>query len=371
MMIIIFAVLFLLGCLCAMAVQSARYGKQWFHNFDVELAFSEEQVGEGDTVYLYETVTNNKDMILPAVCVKFKTSRYLSFGDLVGGAVSDYFYRNDVLSVRGYEKVRRKLPCKCTRRGEYWIQEAEIVGNDYFLRNKYLEKKEVDAHLIVYPSMVSVERVIPLFQKSYGEIRTQVPMFEDPFEYVGVRDYMPGDSMGRVHWKASARTGKWQVKTSAYTASEPVLILLNLESPGAFINHQAMEENIRIAYSLVYYLDKRGIETTLVVNGDETIRLSGNGRGHLSHVRRRLATVSYEKIVKKGDELLERESGGVSRTEHTFFISSAGKPEIQKQLSEWIRKGNSVTWVATIFGGEDDTREIAPGLEPYLYRWKG
>lgn len=371
MSIIIFALLFLVGCLGAMAWQSARYGKQWFQNFGVEVAFSEEQVGEGDTVYLYETVTNDKDMILPAVCVKFKTSRHLSFGDLVGGAVSDYFYRNDVLSVREYEKVRRKLKCKCTKRGEYWIKEAEIVGNDYFLRNKYLEKIEVDAHLIVYPAMLSVERIVPVFQKSYGEMRTQIPMFEDPFEYVGVRDYMPGDSMGRIHWKASARTGIWQVKTSAYTAAEPVVILLNLESPGTFINYNAMEENIRIAYSLLYYLDQQGVLTTLVVNGDETLRLSGNGRGHMSQVRRRLATVSYEKVTKKGQEMIARERDTLSPTQHVFFVSSAAKPETQTQLSELIQRGHSVTWVATIFGGEDDTKDMAPGLEPYLYRWKG
>ncbi len=371
MIIVILALLFLGGCLCAMAIQSSRYEKRWFRNFDVEISFSEEQVGEGDTVYLYETVTNDKDMILPAVCVKFKTSRHLSFGDLVGGAVSDYFYRNDVLSIRGYEKVRRKLKCKCTKRGEYWIREAEIVGNDYFLRNKYLEKVEVDAHLLVYPAMVSVERVVPIFQKSYGEMRTLVPMFEDPFEYVGVRDYMPGDSMGRIHWKASARTGKWQVKTSAYTAAEPALILLNLESPGVFMNYKAMEENIRIAYSLLFYLDQRGVETTLVVNGDETVRLCGNGRGHVSRVRRQLATVSYEKTAKKGHEMIAREWEDLSRTTHIFLISSAAKPELQTKVSELIQRGNSVTWVATIFGGEDDTTDMATGLEPYLYRWKG
>lgn len=70
---------------------------------------------------------------------------------------------------------------------------------------------------------------------------------------------VPGDAMSRILWKASARTGTWQVRTSAYKASEPALILLNLESPGTFTNYGAMEENIKIVYSLVYFLDQRAL----------------------------------------------------------------------------------------------------------------
>ncbi len=370
MIIIVSMGMFVLGCVVAIWVHSYLYGKKWFENFDVDVAFSDEQAGEGDVIYLYETITNRKDMILPAVCVKFKTSKYLAFGDLVGGSVSDYFYRNDVLSVRGYEKVRRKLPFCCTRRGEYEITEAEIVGNDSFLREKFIEKKQLDAKLLVYPAMVPVNRLVPVFQKSYGELPTSVPLFEDPFEYVGVRDYMPGDAMARIHWKASAHTGKWQVKTSAYMASEPVVILLHLKSPGTFVNRDAMEENIRIAYSLVQNLSQKNIRTTLVVNGDNTIRLSGIGRGYISEVRHQLARISYENVERQGDEFFEKERPGISGKQRVFFVSSEGKPKTQEAMMEYVKQGISVTWVATIYGGEDDTKSLMAGLEPHLYRWK-
>lgn len=367
---ILAAVLVVLGCWIAILRMGYQYEKNWTKDFELEISFSQEQAGEGDTLWLYEVITNNKEMTLPAVSVKFKTSKFLTFEDLDSGSVSDYFYRNDVISVRGYEQVRRKLRLKCARRGIYSIGEAELIGRDYFLQRTYLEKKEVEAGLIVYPSFVGIEKILPLFQKSYGDMRTTVPMFEDPFEYVGVREYLPGDRMNRIHWKASAKTGSWQVKTSAYKAGEPALILLNLGSPGNFINQTAMEENIRIAYSLVHFLDRKGLKTMLAANGGAGFRLQGSGKSYIAEVRRKLAGVTYETQIRSGVGMLQRERDNLTEHVHLFFVSSQGKPEIQQELAGILHRGISVTWVAVTAGGEDDTRQLLPALESCIYRWK-
>ena len=228
----------------------------------------------------------------------------------------------------------------------------------------------MEAGLIVYPSFVGIERVLPLFQKSYGDMRTSIPMFEDPFEYVGVRGYLPGDRMNRVHRNASAKTGNWQVKTSAYKAGQPALVLLNLGSPGNFINQAAMEENIRIAYSLVHFMDRQGLETMLVANGGEGFRLQGSGKGYMAQVRRKLAAVTYETQIQSGVGMLQREQDNLAENVHLFFISSQGKLEIQQELAKILHRGISVTWVAVTAGGEDDTRQLLPALEPCIYRWK-
>ena len=86
--------------------------------------------------------------------------------------VSDYYYRNDVLSVQGYEKVRRSCRFVCMRRGEYEVNEAELVVQDPFLLRQYVEKSEVSTKLIVYPSFVSAQRLLPVFNRSIGEMMT-------------------------------------------------------------------------------------------------------------------------------------------------------------------------------------------------------
>lgn len=126
-----------------------------WENFEVTLAFSEEQAGEGDTLFLYETVVNKKKMGLPIMCVKFLASRFLQFEGAESGTVSDHFYRNDVMSVDGFEKVRRKLKFTCKKHGFYQIQEAELVSYDLFCRHTFVHKIPVEVSLLVYPSVMN------------------------------------------------------------------------------------------------------------------------------------------------------------------------------------------------------------------------
>lgn len=39
-------------------IHTFHYSRHWMENFEVTLAFSEEQAGEGDTLFLYETAVN-------------------------------------------------------------------------------------------------------------------------------------------------------------------------------------------------------------------------------------------------------------------------------------------------------------------------
>lgn len=91
----------------------------------------------------------------------------------------------------------------------------------------------------------------------------------------------------------------------------------------------------------------------------------------MAEVRRRLAVITYEKLSGNGKELLQKVSDRVSANHHVFFISSAGKHNEQQMMTNLIKRGIAVTWVATIFGGEDDTGDLLPGMESCLIRWKG
>lgn len=356
-------------------VMTSHYQKHWMEDFEVAIGFSEEEAGVGDSLYLYETATNKKKMKLPAICVKFATSKFLKFEDEKEGTVSDYFYRNDVMSVDGFQKVRHKLRFTCKRRGLYCVKEAELVSYDMLYSRPFVHRIGVDAQLVVYPSLIPVERFMPLFYSLNGCMKTNVPLFEDPFAFVGVREYTPQDSMRKIHWKASARMGEWQVKTTEYTASTPVVILLNLESPGVFTPVDVLEDSIRLAYSFVYYLSKQGVSTRLVVAGDEKIRLQGNGRHQVSAVRRALAMVSYKNVCCRGEELLERELQRMRADERVIFISAAGKKPVQQMAEQMMRcVEGKFMWIAPILSEQsedNELRDISPAIANCLVKWGG
>lgn len=355
-------------------IHTFHYSRHWMENFEVTLAFSEEQAGEGDTLFLYETAVNKKKMGLPIMCVKFLASRFLQFEGAESGTVSDHFYRNDVMSVDGFEKVRRKLKFTCKKRGFYQIQEAELVSYDLFCRHTFVHKIPVEVSLLVYPSRMDIRKLMPVFRHMTGSCKTNVPLFEDPFLSGGVREYTPEDSMRKIHWKASARMGNWQVKTAEYTSSTPVVILLNLESPGVFVSVDLMEESIRLAYSFVYYLSKEGVETKLVISGDEKYCMEGTGRTQIAAVRRALALISYEHPLSKGEDFVIRECEKIRREQHVILISAAGKKPMQKAVSDMLHRNESLTWIAPTFseyGEDNEFREIPPSIAKCLVKWRG
>ena len=221
---------------------------------------------------------------------------------------------------------------------------------------------------------MDIRKLMPVFRHMTGSCTTNVPLFEDPFLSGGVREYTPEDSMRKIHWKASARMGNWQVKTAEYTASTPVVILLNLESPGVFVSVDLMEESIRLAYSFVYYLSKEGVETKLVISGDEKYCMEGTGRTQIAAARHALALISYEHPLSKGEDFVIRECEKIRREQHVILISAAGKKPMQKAVSDMLHRNESLTWIAPTFseyGEDNEFREIPPSIAKCLVKWRG
>ena len=53
-------------------------------------------------------------------------------------------------------------------------------------------------------------------------------IYEDATRIVGVRDYLPGDPLSKIHWKASAHSGELATKMCEPSSSVEVHMLLNL-----------------------------------------------------------------------------------------------------------------------------------------------
>jgi uncharacterized protein (DUF58 family) len=111
-----------------------------------------------------------------------------------------------LLSVRWYERVRRHYRVRCTARGFHAFGPAVLRTGDVFgLRTKELEIRGED-YLLVYPKLVTLDRLGLPAANPFGDVPLQRQwLFEDPMRTIGVREYRPGDSPRRLHWKATAR----------------------------------------------------------------------------------------------------------------------------------------------------------------------
>ncbi len=85
----------------------------------------------------------------------------------------------------------------------------------------------------------------------------------------GVRDYAPGDPLHHVNWRATASTGRLQVKQFEPTTTLRTTVFLDMERAGYTLRDplSASELAITVAASLASHLIGRRQEVGLVTNG--------------------------------------------------------------------------------------------------------
>ncbi|MDE2748665.1 MAG: DUF58 domain-containing protein [Chloroflexota bacterium] len=100
----------------------------------------------------------------------------------------------------------------CAVRGEFQLGPMTVVSGDPF--GLFHSPRRIGAtdRLIVYPMTVELNRVIlPIGFLSGGDAQRQLT-HEITTNASSIRDYVSGDSMNRIHWRSTARTGNIMVK---------------------------------------------------------------------------------------------------------------------------------------------------------------
>ena len=284
--------------------QRPLYMRIWDRDLNAAVTYSRETAVEGEDAALVEVVVNNKKLPLPALTVKFQTSRKLLFHDSQNSAVTDLYYRSDIFSLGSREKITRTLPFTCTHRGYYTITQMALTCTDLLYIEKFSKLQDNFTQLYVYPRYVDIRRLLIPFNQLYGSLLTRRRFMEDPFEFRGIREYQPFDPMRSINWKAYARTQELKVNLYENTASQEVCIYLDLENFGYANHYDIMEENIRLAATFSDMFIAKGIPVSLKTNGcDCTSALpvcvdGGTGAGHQTRMLQSLARIDLELPVK-------------------------------------------------------------------------
>lgn len=109
----------------------------------------------------------------------------------------------------------------------------------------------------------------------------------DSEEFLALREYRPGDSLRRIHWKSFARTGEPVVKEYETEYFERHALVLDTE---AAAETEAFEEAVSIAASFVYTIDTQECLLDLVfVAGEPECHTAGRGQASNVHLLEILA----------------------------------------------------------------------------------
>ncbi|GIK63623.1 MAG: hypothetical protein BroJett018_14170 [Chloroflexota bacterium] len=123
---------------------------------------------------------------------------------------------------------RWKVGTLCVRRGQFTLGPMTVTSGDPF--GFYIFPRHIGAtsSIIVYPITVPIyDFATPTGALSGGQaIRRRT--FEITPNAAGIREYAPGDSLNRIHWKSTARRGKLLVKEFEEDPLGDVWIILDL-----------------------------------------------------------------------------------------------------------------------------------------------
>jgi uncharacterized protein (DUF58 family) len=157
----------------------------------------------------------------------------------------------------------------CHRRGYYQLGPLVLETGDLFgLHRRYRVVSEPH-FLLVYPSVVPLEGYDIASRRPIGEVRMSYRLYEDPTRISGVRAYQAGDPLNRVHWKATARTGKLHSKAYEPSTVAGVTILLDYHQQSHDPRHEPARSELAVtaAASLAHAVYEMGQQTGLITNG--------------------------------------------------------------------------------------------------------
>ena len=215
--------------------------------------------------------------------------------------IEDELLLTHLFSLRWYDRLRREYSLLFKKRGVYAVGPARLSSGDLFgmyQQSRQLENRE---YITVFPEVLSLPGLNLQAENPFGDLHRRRRIFEDPNQFIGVRDYRPEDGFRRVHWPATARTGALQVKIYQPVTAQVMMVCLNVATMSHYWEGympQLLEQLVKVTATLAYDGIQAGYAVGLVSNGclahaDHPFRiLPGRAVAQLATLLQALAAVT-------------------------------------------------------------------------------
>ena len=221
----------------------------------------------GDRIKVRVTVRNTGRMLVPWVLLEDLLPLAVLKKDARLKVVKGKHVQISMLRGGGETTVRYQL--ECVRRGYYQIGPLVLENGDLFGLHRRYRVETKPAYLLVYPKMMMLDGYELASRRPIGDVRLTHRLYEDPTRIAGVRAYEPGDSLNRIHWKATARTGVLQSKIHEPSSLSGVTVLLDFHESGYPARGEPFRSELAVtaALSLANAVFEMGQQTGLIANG--------------------------------------------------------------------------------------------------------
>jgi uncharacterized protein (DUF58 family) len=148
-------------------------------------------------------------------------------------------------------------------------------GDLFGLQRRFRTGKQQD-YISVLPTVAYIDTFNISARRPQGPVKITNRVYEDPTRIWGLREYVPGDPLNRIHWKASARAGELFVKQAEPTNVLGGTLILDLFGPlyQDDDGEERMELAITTAASIAYLLQSSGEQVGLLTNARDAAEVA-------------------------------------------------------------------------------------------------
>ena len=326
------------------------YRKHALDDIDLDVSFSKPVAQYGEIIEVIEKAENRKRAPLPFLILKFETPAVLEFQDMTKTTLSDYLYREDMVSMKPFSRHTRTIKARCSKRGYYSFARINISTTDLLLIEKITKDYPTERSVTILPEYVDTSMMESFLSITFSEIQRKRTLLTDPFSFAGIRDYQPWDSMKSINWTASAKTGDLMVNQVASTATKKVSIYVNLDCYNNKKSTSLLEKSISFAYSYIQELVSAGIPVMLYTNGRDIQTkapvIADSPCDSSNFIQRgiALARIDLSQEVVPFEELFEDNGANLS-DEFIVIVSTCSYDQVKDAVRKLKNRGASLLWI--------------------------
>ncbi|HUR55064.1 MAG TPA: DUF58 domain-containing protein, partial [Gemmataceae bacterium] len=185
--------------------------------------------------------------------------------------------RIQVANLRGGKSKTIKYRVIFEMRGYYPLGPVVLETGDVFGLHRRHKVLGEPVYVMVYPRVIPLPKYDFASERPIGEIRLQNRLFEDPTRTAGVRKYVLGDPLQRVHWKVTARTGELHCRVYEPTSLAGATLLVDFHASGYHARGEPYRSDLAVtaAASIAY----------AVAMLNQQVGVGSNGRDAADRIR--------------------------------------------------------------------------------------
>jgi uncharacterized protein (DUF58 family) len=206
--------------------------------------------------------------------------------------------------------------------------------------------------LHVYPIPLKVTELNLPARTFLGDAIARRFFLPDPFMPAGIREYVPGDTLNSINWKASAKTGKLVVQKCDYTSDSKLLVFFNIDYSAeswdntGSVKTSSLEYAVRMLATVLDMSLNTGQLTALYTNavsardGKEISVPPATGKMQREELLAAMAEIRF--LRTRSFHMLLREAAGDKRGYDILIMTRYKTKEIDIEIDSLRHAGNKV-----------------------------